>query len=630
MRFDDSLKTVLSADMGAGFGAQSAWRQLVDLIGRRRSPADGPALARLRMLRDVVPDTVRAASARALAFAAPDAALVGFFAEDSLAIAAPVLRTAHLPADDWLALLPRLTPAGRSILRHRRDLPPAVGRGLESFGSTDFVLAEPAKAAPEAVAPVDVIALDAPVFELPEPAAPQPVALQPAAMPMPSPDTPLSASPFLALGAITRALPVVAEALRHAAIPEAEPAPGSVEAAQIEAAPVEAAPVVGPQRFEISDLVKRIDAFTRDRVVPVTEPVVTVPEAETFRYETDATGVIRWVDGVSRAALVGVSLGYAAQQGEVQIDGVATGGYRRRSPFDAARIEVGGLSNAAGSWRMSGVPAFDDLSGRFIGFRGTARRPRRDEVAAPAHGRAAETAAAGSPVSDSLRQLVHELRTPTNAIAGFAELIETELLGPVSPTYRERATAIRSQASDLIAAIEDLDTAARIEGHALDLRPTVVPVQPLIDRIVRDLAPLADLRGASVMVDAAGEACEIAGDDRAVERLVSRLLATLVSAASPNELLMVDIEREHGEIVIAFDRPRSLAVHDTNILLSIDAERENERDGAPLLGTGFALRLAQNFAAELGGHLAFEPERLVLRLPAVVDQRMERVLDRLR
>lgn len=126
MRFDDSLKTVLSADMDSGFGAQSAWRQLVDLMGRGRIAADEPGLARLRMLRQAVPLQVRSASARALAFATPPAPLVGLFAEDAFAVAAPLLRTVTLDADTWIALLPRLSPQGRALLRHRRDLPAAV------------------------------------------------------------------------------------------------------------------------------------------------------------------------------------------------------------------------------------------------------------------------------------------------------------------------------------------------------------------------------------------------------------------------------------------------------------------------------------------------------------------------
>ncbi|RKE53240.1 HAMP domain-containing sensor histidine kinase [Sphingomonas sp. PP-CC-1A-547] len=619
VRFDDSLKTILAADMATDFGAQSAWRQLVDLMGRGRAVVDEPAIARLRLLRQAVPVEVRAASARALAFAKPDARLVGFFAEDVLAIAAPVLRTATLEPDDWLALLPRLTPPSRSVLRHRRDLPAEVQRGLQSFGPTDFVLPQPE--APIEMAEAEPVA--------PEPIAPEPIALEPAPiekapvrdepvakLPEPAPTdipelsqyaAPLSETPFMALGAVARGLPFVAEAFRHAKLAETEPPVP---------APEDAAPA---DRFEISDLVARIEAFNRDRTVDAAAPAPAAAEIEGFRFETDAQGIIRMVDGVARSALVGVSLAYAAQQGEAHLDGVAAGAFRRRSRFSDARLEVGGLSDAFGSWRLSGVPAFEHASGRFIGFRGTGRRPRRDETAEPVR--------VSSPVSDSLRQLVHELRTPTNAIAGFAELIETQLLGPVSPTYRDRATTIRTQAGDLLAAIDDLDTAARIEGRALDLRPTTVPVRALLDRVARDLQPLATLRGTSLGVAMPAGDCDILGDDRAVERLIGRLLAALVSAGRKGEQLGVVVRPVADTVTIEFDRPAALAAHATDVLLSIDAEHESDGDGAPLLGTGFALRLAQNLAVELGGVLTIGADRLTLQLPAADTVDAERTAD---
>ncbi len=629
VRFDDSLKTILAADMATGFGAQSAWRQLVDLMGRGRAVVDEPAIARLRLLRQAVPVDVRAASARALAFAKPDARLVGFFAEDVLAIAAPVLRTATLATDEWLALLPRLTPASRSVLRHRRDLSAGVRRGLQSFGSTDFVLPNPdvdegAVSSEPIVEPVVDVTIADEVLEpsagervvaemlaadaAPEPAIVETVAAEPVASAIVAPSAPLSETPFMALGAVARGLPFVAEALRHAKLAETEP-PAS--------APVNAAPA---DRFEISDLVARIEAFNRDRTVEDAMPAAAPTEIESFRYETDARGVIRMVDGVARSALIGVSLAHAAKQGEAQLDGVAAGAFRRRSRFGDARLEVGGLSDAFGSWRVSGVPAFDHDSGRFTGFRGTGRRPRRDETAEPAR-------AATSPISDSLRQLVHELRTPTNAIAGFAELIETQLLGPVSPTYRDRATTIRTQAGDLLAAIDDLDTAARIEGHALDLRPTTVSVRPMLDRVMLDLQPLATLRGASLALAMPAGDCDVLGDDRAVERLIGRLLAALVSAGRQGERLGLVVRPVADTVTIEFDRPAALAAHATDVLLSIDAEQGGDGDGAPLLGTGFALRLAQNLAVELGGALTIGSDRLTLQLPAAHARAVERTAD---
>lgn len=629
VRFDDSLKTILAADMATGFGAQSAWRQLVDLMGRGRAVVDEPAIARLRLLRQAVPVDVRAASARALAFTKPDARLVGFFAEDVLAIAAPVLRTATLATDEWLALLPRLTPASRSVLRHRRDLSAGVQRGLQSFGSTDFVLPNPdvdegALSSEPVVEPVVDVTIADEVLEpsagervvaemlaadaAPEPAIVETVAAEPVASAVVPPSAPLSETPFMALGAVARGLPFVAEALRHAKLAETEPPA---------AAPVNAAPA---DRFEISDLVARIEAFNRDRTVEDAMPAAVPTEIESFRYETDVRGVIRMVDGVARSALIGVSLAHAAKQGEAQLDGVAAGAFRRRSRFGDARLEVGGLSDAFGSWRVSGVPAFDHDSGRFTGFRGTGRRPRRDETAEPVR-------AATSPISDSLRQLVHELRTPTNAIAGFAELIETQLLGPVSPTYRDRATTIRTQAGDLLAAIDDLDTAARIEGHALDLRPTTVSVRPMLDRVMLDLQPLATLRGASLALAMPAGDCDVLGDDRAVERLIGRLLAALVSAGRQGERLGLVVRPVADTVTIEFDRPAALAAHATDVLLSIDAEQGGDGDGAPLLGTGFALRLAQNLAVELGGALTIGSDRLTLQLPAAHARAVERTAD---
>ncbi|MGU3314283.1 sensor histidine kinase [Sphingomonas sp. M6A6_1c] len=548
MRFDDSLKTVLSADMESGFGAQSAWRQLTDLMGRGRIPADAASLDRLRELRSVVPLAIRAASARALAFARPPAALIGFFAEDAIEVAAPLLRTAQLADLDWLALLPRLDAHGRALLRHRRDLPGAVERGLASFGPADFVLRydapAPANDLAEPVTPTDTVAL----FPQPQPPAPPPP---------PEPD-----------------------------------AEGG---------------------FQIADLVARIDAFQKQR--DPNEPIAAVASEPPsyFHFDTDHLGIIRAVDGVTRGALIGASLAVGLPQGEVRVDAVITGALRQRQRFAGARLDVGGHSDAAGAWRVAGTPQFDAESGRFTGYVAIARRPRADEEA---------SLSPRKMVSDSLRQLVHELRTPTNAIAGFAELIEAQLLGPVAPVYREHAVTIRQQAASLLGAIEDLDTAARIEGKALDLRPGPVALEPLLERIAQDLAPLAALRGTVLDIHPMGDHAALS-DDRALERLLSRLLAALTAAAVAGERIdIAEAPAPDGQVAICFARPLALSADGEEALLSLDSEGAGPTDteGAPLLGTGFALRLARNLAVELGGELVFGEHLLTLRLPAAVDE----------
>ena len=94
---------------------------------------------------------------------------------------------------------------------------------------------------------------------------------------------------------------------------------------------------------------------------------------------------------------------------------------------------MAGAGAAAGSWKISGVPAFEPADGRFAGYRGVALRevPPAGTVAADAF-----PDVLADP--DSLRELVHEIKTPLNAIIGFAEIIEGQYLGPADRGYRDR------------------------------------------------------------------------------------------------------------------------------------------------------------------------------------------------
>lgn len=737
MRFDDTLETVLAADLGSPQAAQSAWRQVVDLIGRRRAPADTRAMGVLRSIRARVPVAVRAASARALEFADPPAPLVRLFAVDELSVALPVLRSARMNSADWIQLLPDLAPAGRAVLRNRRDLGPIVKRALEAFGPIDFVLpdesvkevAEVMPVAPQEEVVTEPVALVEPVTEtsvepiaLPEPVAeapqaepveapaffaaepmaeaelpgsvPEPVAIEAAPEPGLQPEPVMASSPlahwsavysampaeaapripaisdevaespaiepaetvvsaaanapnveeiedfsFVALAGTAAALPIstgfladqseVASApVQSGTVEPAAPAePIAPDAPELQGRPMEqgdlsvdeplgdaldmlsdAAPgeaVADGGTFEIADVVARIDAFWRNREEHGPDPV---PLADNFRFETDSKGVFRWVEGVSRAAIVGLSLDAQSGAGlpeASRVDGIAAGAFRRRAGFSNARLSIEGESDAAGDWQISGIPVFDPANGRFTGYRGTARRPRADERAEPMR------AAAPSIPADSLRQLVHELRTPTNAIAGFAEMIESQMLGPVSDPYRGRAGEIRAQARELLGAIDDLDLAARIDSAALALVPGRVALRPVLAGIADDLAPLAALRGSILALPI--DDLAVTGDRRAVERLLARLLATLVSASGPGERIGVNMaQASDAMIAITIDRPRALTDYPGDSVLGIDDERED----ATLLGTGFALRLARNLARELGGALVIESENLTLRLPA--------------
>lgn len=552
VRFDDSLKTVLAADTSSAFGAGSAFRQIVDLIARRRADPAPEILEKLKDLRRRVPTPVRAASARALALVDPPAALVGFFASDEIQVALPVLRAARLDDAEWTAILPVLGPAGRAVLRDRGDLSTPVAVALESFGPVDLTIGF--SGTPAAPAPAPAPALQ--VREVPR------LVDQP-------PAPPVGEGSFVALGTVAREIPLVAEALRRAA-----PEPVMPET----------------ERFEIADLVERIETFQRDRERVAVEPAA---RATTFRFGTDIDGVVTWVEGVERGAIVGAS----ALAGRAPDDPLLAA-YRGRVACRDATFSVAGDGESAGLWRISVTPAFDPRSGRFLGMRGAARRA------------AVVPEAPGDPVADrsgaeALRRLAHELRTPTNAIAGFAELIETEMLGSVAPVHRDRAAGIRQLAGDLTDAIEDVDTAARIDSAALDLRADQLPVAAMLAETIAQLAEAAQVRGVTIDLSCPPDLVATADRD-ATRRLIARLLTLRIADAAAGETIAVIAARAGTMVGIELPRAR----------VPDDAAEQH----ASLLGTDFLCRLVRRLALEIGGDLSITPGRLTLRLPAGLKQ----------
>lgn len=341
------------------------------------------------------------------------------------------------------------------------------------------------------------------------------------------------------------------------------------------------------------------------------EPAAPGGRLETFRFETDAEGILIWTDAAPRGCLIGYSLAAAAGADGQGVDGQAAGAFRHRAPFRDARLNLLGGGPAAGPWRLSAVPFFDNASGRFLGYRGTGRRPRRDDTAAPHD----EAVFDGTFPPDALRQLVHELRTPLNAVAGFAEMIGGQFLGPAAAPYRARAAEIVGEARRLLRAVDDLDVAARIETKRIGLEPDTIDASALLGVVAREYAALATARGAALVV-APHEAVAVEADAMAVDRMFSRLLGASVGLAKEGERIAVELIGGDDEAVLRVGRPQAVSGRDERMLLDPGFTPEGDWPEAPLLGLGFTLRLVRNLAAAAGGRLDIAADVLVLALPA--------------
>src|SRR6476661_4828051 len=135
------IATVLAQREEPPSALAGKWRQLVDLLAQGADDSESAdAFVWLRGNRSRLPAALRRQVAESLSGRRVSPAILTFFAEDQPQVAAPLLAGARLAAQEWLDLLPSLTPTARSLLRHRRDLPSDVLHALAGFGGSDLAL----------------------------------------------------------------------------------------------------------------------------------------------------------------------------------------------------------------------------------------------------------------------------------------------------------------------------------------------------------------------------------------------------------------------------------------------------------------------------------------------------------
>jgi signal transduction histidine kinase len=379
-------------------------------------------------------------------------------------------------------------------------------------------------------------------------------------------------------------------------------------------------PAIESGEAQIRDLVARIEAFRKQRGDTLRPEPFQLGTVDSFHWETGPDGVILWVEGAPRGPLVGQSIASIAERGQYGVDGQAAGAFEKRAPFRDARFSVAGAGSAAGDWRISGVPFFDSRRGSFMGYRGTARRPRVDEVARAHSVDAEPTGLFGTNLpAESLRQLIHELRTPLNAIVGFAEMIDGQFMGPAGASYRSRAAEIMDQASRLLSAVDDLDTAARIETSRLTLYESSVDAVALLCRLHDAYERVASQRNSRISIHIMRDLPAAKVELGAAERMFARMLAATIGLSEDGETIgaTMGLDQYAGRkmLCLSIDRPRAIAGLDESALLDPGYSPDGDWPGAPALGLGFALRLVRNLAEAVGGALVIGHERFSLYLP---------------
>ena len=203
----------------------------------------------------------------------------------------------------------------------------------------------------------------------------------------------------------------------------------------------------------------------------------------------------------------------------------------------------------------------------------------------------------------------HELRTPMNAIIGFSEILQKELLGPLgTEKYVEYANDIFSSAQHLLSLINDLLDMSKVDAGKWRLKTNNIDVGDFIRSCCRLIAEQAISRRMKVDIDVPEARVVARVDERAIRQVLLNLLSNAikftgdggqlrVAAAVDGDMLMVSVS-DNGVGISAEDQLRVFRPFE---------QGENNLDRTHE-GTGLGLALCKSLAELHHGYIELESE----------------------
>lgn len=203
---------------------------------------------------------------------------------------------------------------------------------------------------------------------------------------------------------------------------------------------------------------------------------------------------------------------------------------------------------------------------------------------------------------DFLAALSHELRTPLNVILGFADVLLSEVDGPLTAEARENLLVVRQSGAHLRSLINDILDLSALETGRLNLQLKQTNLWNIAADVVRESRLAAESKHLTIVLT--GEPVEAVADQLRIRQVLGNLVSNAVKFTSRGGV-RVEVGRtdDHATLTVADTGPGIAKEEQAAVFEEYRQSGDWQSRGA---GSGLGLAITRRLVRMHGGRIELE------------------------
>jgi len=211
--------------------------------------------------------------------------------------------------------------------------------------------------------------------------------------------------------------------------------------------------------------------------------------------------------------------------------------------------------------------------------------------------------------TDLLSNVSHELRSPLVCIRGYVEMMQQELLGPISQTQHDKLQIVLRNTDRMVGLIEGLLDSARLSQGMIEMDRGPVRLQAIVTNALEEIGPLARKRHVDLALDMPKATVFLTGDAERLCRVLVNVLENAIKFSPAGSAIAVSAVVQQESRVVLRIRDQGAGIPSAALPRIFDrfyqADASSRRQFS---GLGIGLYLCRQIIEAHGGSITAESE----------------------